>query len=122
MRRLIAAATLLALAAAPAVALAAEPSAKLSAKRNGAGEVVATVSGTVRACGLTATNDEPTFLVRGNAVEVTQPVAGIACVNPPPETRAYRRTLNLGKLPAGSYTIHWSFPDLTITYAVRPGA
>ena len=122
MRRLTAAAALLSLAALAAEIFAAEPSAKLSAKLNGAGEVVATVSGTVRACGLTATNDEPTFVVHGNVVEVTQPVAGIACMNPPPETRAYRRTLNLGKLPAGNYTIHWSFPDQTITYTVKPGA
>jgi hypothetical protein len=120
MKRRIAASALLLLAAAANGVLAAEPSAKLQAKRNAAGEVVATVSGTVRACGLTATNDEPTFVVRGNTVEVMQPVAGIACMNPPPETRPYRRTLNLGKLPAGSYAIHWSFPDLTVAYTVKP--
>jgi hypothetical protein len=102
----------------PAAATEDGPQAHLSAARNAAGEVVATVTGTVRACGITSTNDEPTFAVHGDTVEVTQSMAGVACMNPPPKTKPYRRNLNLGKLPPGKYLIRWNYPELTLDFAV----
>jgi hypothetical protein len=105
-------------AAAPALAPAQSDEATLTVARSATGEVRATVSGRIRACGLTALNDEPTFTIDGAKIEVTQHVVGIACMNPPPKDKPYRRTLNLGKLAPGSYTIHWSFPDLSTTYTV----
>jgi hypothetical protein len=96
------------------------PDARLSLARNAAGEVIATVEGTVRACGITAGNRNPTFTVHGYLIEVTQPTVAIACMNPPPKTRPYRRTLDLGRLPPGKYTIHWSLPELSGEYVVSP--
>ena len=94
--------------------------ARLSVSRDPAGNVIATVEGTVRACGITTTGNEPTFVVRGNLVEVTQPKVAIACMNPPPKTKPYRQTLDLGKLAPGKYTIRWSFPELSAEYVVPP--
>jgi hypothetical protein len=96
------------------------PAAHLSVTRNNAGEVMATVEGSVRACGITAGSQEPTFAVHGNRIDVTQPTIAVACINPPPVSKPYRQTLNFGKLPPGAYTIHWSFPELTAGYVVAP--
>ena len=104
---------------APSVLAAAEPHARLSVSRTRGGEVVAVVRGTVRACGITATNDEPTFVVHERVVEVSQPMAGVACMNPPPRSRPYRRSVNFGRLPPGRYTIRWSYPELRADYVVR---
>ena len=108
--------TLFAVAPAPAVAQSDEP--KLTVARNAEGEVRASVTGRIRACGLTALNDEPTFAIDGSKIEVTQHVVGIACMNPPPKDKPYHRTLNFGKLAPGSYTINWNFPELSTTYTV----
>jgi hypothetical protein len=94
------------------------PDAHLSLTRNAAGNVIATVEGTVRACGITASNRDPTFVVHGNVVEVSQSTLPIACMNPPPITKPYRRTLDLGRLPSGKYTIHWNLPELSGDYVV----
>jgi len=102
-----------------AAATAAEPSAHLSVARKADGTVVATVTGTVRACGITALEDEPTFTVNGNIVDVKQPTAGVGCMNPPPQSKPYRHSVDLGKLPAGTYTIRWNFPELSTTYTVK---
>jgi hypothetical protein len=110
---------LAATAIAPSIGTAREPHARLSVTRTRGGEVIASVKGTVRACGITATNDAPTFVVHGRVVEVSQPMAGVACMNPPPRSRPYRRSINLGKLPAGRYAVRWSFPELSIDYTVR---
>jgi hypothetical protein len=107
---------LLALAClAPAMCLAGPPT--LSVSRNPAGEVLVSVSGMIPACGLTALNEPPTFTIEGNAIKVHQPIVGVACINPPPKEKHYERVLNVGKLPAANYTIEWSFPALTGTYA-----
>ena len=103
-----------------AAAVADPPAARIEVTRNAAGEVLATVATNVNPCGITALNEPPTFRVDGTNIEVTQPVAGIACMNPPPKERGYNHTLNLGKLAPGTYSIHWSFPQLTATYTVAP--
>ena len=103
----------------PALASAAEPSARLKVTRNADGEVVATASGSVRACGITAIGDAPTFKIDGTAVDVHQSMAGVACVNPPPQTKPYKQQVNLGKLPPGTYTIRWNYPELSATYTVK---
>ena len=92
------------------------PQATLTLSRNAGGETLATVTGTVAACGLTALNEVPRFKIQGTVIAVTQPVVGIACMNPPPKEKPYEQTLNFGKLPAGTYTIKWSFPALTASY------
>lgn len=99
----------------PAICLAETPA--LTVARNAAGEVLLSVSGTIPACGLTAVNDPPTFAIEGSAIKVHQPVAGVACMNPPPKEKQYERVLNVGKLAPGNYTIDWNFPVLTGTYA-----
>jgi len=104
----------------PSALAAAQPHARLSVSRTRGGEVVAVVRGTVRACGITATNDAPTFVVHERVVEVSQPMAGVACMNPPPRSRPYRRSVNLGKLAPGRYTIRWNYPELSADYVVRP--
>src|SRR5262249_59451488 len=109
---------LLALLWAPATP-AAEPSAQLGVAINQDGHVVATASGSVRACGITALDDAPGFVISGNVIEVRQPMAGIACMNPPPETKPYRHSVDFGKLPAGTYTIRWNYPELNTTYVVK---
>lgn len=108
------------LAAYAAGARAQAPSAHLSVTRNAAGDVVAAVNGTVRACGITSGRAEPTFVLRGNRIEVTQPTIAVACMNPPPTAKPYRHTLDFGRLPAGRYTIQWSFPELSAEYEVTP--
>jgi hypothetical protein len=46
-------------------------------------------------------------------------MAGVACMNPPPRSRPYRRSVNFGRLPPGRYTIRWSYPELRADYVVR---
>lgn len=105
--------------AAGTVATADEPSAHLSVTRSADGGIVATVEGTVRACGITAIGAEPSLKRDGNVIEVHQPTAGIACMNPPAQTKPYRHSVDLGKLPPGTYTIRWNFPELDTTYTVK---
>lgn len=102
----------------PAAGLAESPALKVS--ENAAGEVLVSVSGMIPACGLTALNEAPTFTIEATVIKVHQPIVGVACMNPPPKEKHYERVLNVGKLPAGNYTIEWSFPALTGTYA-SPG-
>ena len=90
---------------------------KLSVSRNAAGDVLIKVSATIPACGLTALNQPPTFVIEGATIKVHQPIVGVACMNPPPKDKHYERVLNIGKLAKGRYTIDWSFPALTGTYA-----
>jgi hypothetical protein len=104
---------------ASAFATAAEPSAQLSVTRKPDGSVVATAAGSVRACGITAIGDEPSFMRNGNMIDIHQPTAGIACMNPPPQSKPYRHDVDLGKLPPGTYTIRWNFPKLETTYTVK---
>jgi len=92
------------------------PAAKLTLRRNSAGETLATASGTIPACGLTALNEVPRFQIEGSVITVAQPVVGVACMNPPPKEKHYEQTLNLGKLAPGAYTINWSFPALAASY------
>ena len=96
------------------------PQASLALRRNAAGETLATASGTIPACGLTALNEAPRFQIEGTVITVIQPVAGVACMNPPPKEKHYEQTLNLGTLAPGAYTIKWSFPALTASYEI-PG-
>lgn len=104
---------------------AAQPSATLSVSQNAAREVIATVSGTVPMCGVTAIGDAPTFVLSDQIITVEQGVAGVMCAIgvPPDAVRPYNVTLDFGRLPVGTYTINWSFPVLTATYTVteNPG-
>jgi hypothetical protein len=99
-----------------------EPTGNLSVSTNTAHQVTATVTGRVARCGVTALPEAPMFRRLGQVVEVTQPVAGIACLaNVPPGTvRPYHVTVNLGNLLPGKYTVNWNFPKLTATYTVSP--
>lgn len=98
------------------------PASELSVSTNVERQVTATVTGSVARCGVTALSDAPTFRRLGQVVEVTQPVAGIACLAdvPPGAVRPYNVTVNLGNLPPGKYTVNWNFPKLTATYTVSP--
>ncbi len=99
-----------------------EPSGDLSVSINTAHQVVAKVTGTVARCGITALPEAPTFRRLGQTIEVTQPVAGVACLAniPPGSVRPYNVSVNLGILPPGQYTVSWSFPRLSATYVVTP--
>ena len=90
----------------------------LSVSQDAAGNVSASVSGSISPCGITADGGVPTFSIEGAVITVTQPVVAITCVNPPPPDRFYQETVVFGKLPAATYTVDWSFPALTTTYTV----
>ncbi len=92
----------------------------LAVSQNANGEVIASVSGMIPKCGVTALHGPPTFSVSGKSVSVKQKVAGVMCRRgvPPDARKPYSATLNLGRLPAGTYTIDWSFPQLKATYTV----
>lgn len=96
-----------------------EPTVDLSVSTNAAHQITATVTGKIARCGVTALPEAPTFRRLGQVVEVTQPVAGIACLADVPlgTVRPYHATVNLGNLPPGKYTVNWSFPKLTATYS-----
>lgn len=104
---------------------AAQSAAKLTLSQNAQHEVVASVSALVPSCRLTANSAEPTFSIQGTVVTVTQGVAGYMCTNPPAPDKRYERSVNLGRLTDGTYTINWTFPALTGTIAVtgnpKPG-
>jgi hypothetical protein len=97
-----------------------EPSGELSVSSDVAHQVTATVTGKVARCGLTALAEAPSVRRSGQVVEVTQPVAGVACLAdvPPGAVRPYHVTVSLGELPPGEYTVNWNFPKLTATYTV----
>lgn len=99
-----------------------EPTGELRISQSVGHEVIATVIGKVARCGLTALSDAPTFRVTGQVVDVTQPVAGVACRADVQQgaLQPYQRAINLGRLPPGSYTVNWNFPKLTATYKVSP--
>ena len=94
--------------------------ATLSVSQNATREVIATVSGTVPMCGVTALGDLPTFSLSGQVINVLQNIAGVMCdINTPPNAvRPYNVTLDFGRLPAGTYTINWNFPALSAAYTV----
>ena len=98
------------------------PTGELHISRNAAHEVIATITGEVGRCGVTALSDPPTIRRSGTIIEITQPVAGIACRADVPQgaLRPYQATVNLGSLPPGKYTVNWNFPKLTTTYEVSP--
>ena len=98
------------------------PTGELHVSRNAAHEVTATVTGEVARCGVTALEDLPTARRSAQIIDITQPVAGIACKADvaPGTLRAYHATVNLGTLPPGKYTVKWSFPKLETTYEVSP--
>jgi hypothetical protein len=99
-----------------------EPTGKATFSTNAAHEVIATLDGDVAQCGFTALPEEPTFRISNRTIEVTQPVAGIACMANVAQgsMRAYHATVNLGHLATGTYTVTWSFPKVTTTYTVSP--
>lgn len=94
----------------------------LHVSQNAKHEVIATVTGKVARCGLTALPGAPTFRISGQVVDVTQPVAGVACRADVPQgaLRAYHAAINLGHLPPGDYTVNWSFPKLSTVYKIAP--
>ena len=98
------------------------PNGQLHISRNAAKEVIATVTGEVGRCGVTALSDPPTIRRSQMIIEVTQPVAGIACRADVQQgaLRPYHAAVNLGSLPPGKYTVNWSFPKLTTTYEISP--
>jgi hypothetical protein len=104
------------------VCFAQNSSGDLRISQNAAHEVIATVTGKVARCGVTALPEAPTFQRSEQVVDITQPVAGMACRADVPQgaLRSYRVTVNLGDLPPGNYTVNWSFPKLTAAYTVSP--
>lgn len=92
---------------------AAQSAPSLTVAQNSHREVVVRMSGLIASCNLTASSAEPTFSVQGRLVTVNQGVAGSMCTNPPHPDKLYERTVNLGRLAAGTYTINWTFPVLT---------
>lgn len=98
----------------------AEEAPVLSVSQNAGGEVVASVSGLIARCGVTATNMPPTFKISETSITVVQNVAGVMCMRdvPPDAKKPYHVTLNFGRLKAGRYMISWSFPYLKSTYNV----
>lgn len=98
------------------------PTGELHISLNAAHEVIATVTGEVGRCGVTALSDPPTIRRSQMIIDITQSVAGIACRADVQQgaLRPYHATVNLGSLPPGKYTVNWSFPKLTTTYEVTP--
>jgi hypothetical protein len=95
----------------------------LTLHQNTSGQLIATVAGTVPACGLVATSADPTYTIAGNTITVTQAVVAIACVNPPPPDNYYIASVNFGRLFDGTYTVNWNIPQLTADYTItgNPG-
>lgn len=91
--------------------------------QNDAGQLIATVNGPIRPCGITSASGDPTFNVQGNVITVTQNVVAVTCSTPDPPDYYYQATVNFGRLFNGTYTIDWNFPQLTGTYTVtgNPG-
>lgn len=104
----------------PSAMCAPQSAPNLTISKNAIGEVVASVSGMIPSCGVTATSGGPIFRIQGAVVTVTQGVAGFMCTNAPqpPPKKLYERTVNFGKLTDGTYTINWSYPELTGTITV----
>ena len=99
------------------------PPTDLNLYQNSAGQLIATVSGPVPACGLVATDADPTYTIAGNIISVMQPVKGVACTNPPPPDGYYIASVNFGRLFDGTYTVNWNIPQLTASYTIvgNPG-
>lgn len=104
------------------VGVAQEPAVKVNFSTNAAHDVIVTVNGEIAQCGFTALPEGPTFRISKQTIEITQPVAGIACMAnvAPNSMRPYHAIVNLGHLAAGTYTVMWNFPKLTTTYTVSP--
>jgi len=99
------------------------PPVHLTLHENAAGQLIATVSGRVPACGLVANGADPTYKITGSVITVTQGVVAIACVTPPPPDNYYIASVNFGRLFDGTYTVNWNIPQLTANYTVvgNPG-
>jgi len=97
---------------------AAQTAPSLTITQNASHEVIVQASGMIPSCNLTATSANPSFRIQGSVVTVTQGVAGYMCTNPAAPDKQYQRTLNLGRLANGTYTINWTYPELTGTIVV----
>ena len=97
--------------------------ANVAATRNATGDVIVSVRARISRCGITASLDKPTFHVDGHAVTVKQATIAVACLRGVPHDakREYHAEVNLGRLDAGDYTLHWSFPPVDAKLVVTAG-
>lgn len=109
--------------AAVAVPIIVGPPTQLFVYQNSQGQLIATAIGQVPACGLVATNADPTFMIAGSVITVTQPVIAVTCTNPPPDDGYYIASVNFGRRFDGTYTVNWDIPQLTADYTItgNPG-
>ena len=106
----------------PAVSIAQSANPELMISQNASGEVVASVYAQIPPCGITASGENPSFHIDGTVIDVTQPLYGIACVTNPPPYVVYQRSVNVGVLAPGTYTVNWNFPAVSGVYTVTGSA
>jgi hypothetical protein len=100
------------------------PPAVLAVYQNLEGQLIASVSGYVPACGLVPQPGDPTYAIQGTTITVTQPELPISCPTPPPDPQYFYSVVNFGRVFNGNYTINWNAPGLSQQYVVQgnPGA
>lgn len=111
----------IALASLPAASFAQSANPELTISQNALGEVVASVYAQIPPCGVTASGENPSFQIHGTVIDVTQPLFAIACVTNPPPYIVYQRSVDFGALAAGTYSVNWSFPQVSGVYTVVGG-